>query len=224
MPQVGHDSLRAGLSSGYSDRLGFFQRADLRFALHDLTDPQDGYPDLAQIEFLSTRLRYNTDPDSLWLEHLDVVRVVSLAPVDAFIRQLSWKLGFGARTVRDESCRDCLAASFDLGGGYAVSLLDRPRTTAFLMADFEAQAAPKFEDRRFRLGVGPLGGLHVRLGERVSVLATGTWKHLVDYEPDRTYAAGVVAKVHLTRRISLSLEGAHVPTAWEGALGVLVYF
>jgi hypothetical protein len=224
MPQRGHGSMRVGLSAGYSDRLGHFQRADLRFALHDLTDPQDGYPDFAQIEFLSTRLRYNADPDSLWLEHVDVVRVVSLSPVDDFLRQLSWKVGVGARTVRDESCRDCLAASFDLGGGYAISLLDRPRTTAFLLGDVEALASPRFEDEKLRLGVGPLGGLQARIGERVSLLATGTWKHLVDHDPERTYAASLIAKVHLTPRLSLSVEGARVPTAWEGSAGFLLYF
>ncbi|HEX7124990.1 MAG TPA: DUF4105 domain-containing protein [Thermodesulfobacteriota bacterium] len=224
MPQVGHDSARAGLGFGWSDHLGPFERLDFRFALHDLTDPEAGYPDYAQIEFFSTRLRYNSDPDTLWLERFDAVRVVSLSPVTRFTRQFSWKIGFGAKTIRDESCRDCLAANFDLGGGYALTLLDRPRVVAFAMADVETVASPRLLDRRVRLGVGPLGGLHARIGERVSLLATGSWRYLIDYDPERTYEYSLTAKVHLTRWLSLGIEGARVPAAWEGALGAHVYF
>ncbi len=224
MPQVGHDSGRAGLTFGWSDDLGPFERLDFRFALHDLTDPEAGYPDYAQIEFFSTRLRYNPDPDSLWLERFDAVRVVSLSPVTTFNRQFSWKIGFGAKTIRDESCRNCLAGSFDLGGGYAVSLLDRPRVVAFAMADVETVASPRLLDHKFRLGVGPLGGVQARVGDRVSLLATGAWRYLVDYEPQRTYEYTLTAKIHVTRWLSLGVEGASVPTAWEGSIGAFVYF
>jgi hypothetical protein len=224
MPQVGHDSARAGLAFGWSDDLGPFERLDFRFALHDLTDPEVGYPDYAQIEFFSTRLRYNSDPETLWLERFDAVRVVSLSPVTTFNRQFSWKIGFGAKTIRDESCRDCLAASFDLGAGYALTLLDRPRVVAFAMADMETVASPRLLDHKFRLGVGPLGGLHARVGRRLSLLATGAWRYLVDYDPERTYEYSVTAKVHLTDWLSLGVEGSRVPNAWEGALGAYLYF
>ncbi|HEX7127458.1 MAG TPA: DUF4105 domain-containing protein, partial [Thermodesulfobacteriota bacterium] len=224
MPSAGHDSIRLGASAGYSDRLGFFQRLDFRFALHDLTDPSDGYPDHAQIEFGATRLRYNADPDTLWLEELALVRVASLSPITRFGRDPSWKFSVGAETVRDESCRDCLAGGFDVGAGYAVPLPGLPAATAFLTADAEALVSGEFVDRAFRFGIGPTGGLHARLGDRVSLLATGSWRYLVDFDPGRTYEYTITAKVHLTRRLSLGLEGSKVPDAWEGALGAYLYF
>ncbi len=223
MPSAGHGSFRLGTAAGYSDRLGFFQRLDLRFALHDLTDPEDGYPDDAQIEFLATRLRYNTDPDTLWLEELAAARVVSLSPITEFSRDASWRFSVGAERVRDESCRDCLAGGLDVGVGYAVPVPGLPVATVFLMADAGALVSDEFFDRAFRLGIGPTGGLHLRAG-RLSALVTGTWQHLFDYEPDRTYTVDLVSKLHLTKSVSIGLEGSRTVRAWEGALGLYLYF
>jgi hypothetical protein len=224
MPQVGHDSFRLGTSSGYSDELGFFQRLDFRFALHDLTDPVAGYPDGAQIEFAATRLRYNAERESVWLEELAVARVVSLSPVTEFDRAMSWKFAFGAKTVRDESCRDCLAGMLGVGVGYTVSLLGSPALAAFAMLETEAIASDELTDEHFRLGVGPSGGVHLRLGRRLSALASASWHHLVSYDPERTYRVELASKLHLSKGLSIGLEGSRTPDAWEGALGVYVYF
>ncbi|HEY6098640.1 MAG TPA: DUF4105 domain-containing protein, partial [Anaeromyxobacter sp.] len=56
-PELGHGSFRVGAGGGASSRDGVLAIVDFRLALHDLGDPPDGYPPLAQIEFLPTRLR-----------------------------------------------------------------------------------------------------------------------------------------------------------------------
>jgi hypothetical protein len=224
MPQVGHGSGRAGIASGYSDRLRFFERLDFRFALHDLVDPPEGYPKHAQIEFLSTRLRHNVEAHSVWLDDFALFRVVSLSPLTAFDRQLSWKVEAGATTIRDESCRDCLAGTFEVGGGLAQAFFESPGLIYFLTADAEVAASPGFRGSDVRLGVGPTGGVQLSLGRRFSSLATASWKYLALVDLDRSYEFGVTNRWHVTRAFSLSLEGRRYSTAWEGALGILYYF
>jgi hypothetical protein len=224
MPQVGHGSGRAGIASGYSDRLGFFEQLDFRLALHDLVDPPEGYPKHAQIEFLSTRLRHNVEAHSVWLDDFALFRVVSLSPLTAFDRQLSWKVEAGATTIRDESCRDCLAGTFEVGGGLAQAFFESPGLIYFLTADAEVAASPGFRGSDVRLGVGPTGGVQLSLGRRFSSLATASWKYLALVDLDRSHEFGVTNRWHVTRAFSLSLEGRRYPTAWEGALGILYYF
>jgi hypothetical protein len=130
----------------------------------------------------------------------------------------------GAETVRDESCRSCVAADVEIAAGYASAVPGLPGVTLFAMAEAEALASDELLDDHVRFGVGPQGGLHARLGSRVALLGTASWHHLVDYEPDRTYEARAVARVHLARNLSLALEGSHTPRAWEGGAGFYLFF
>src|SRR5439155_947132 len=101
-PQLAHGSARAGLAGGYADAMGGFAAIDWRLALHDLGDPARGYPELAQIEFLPTELRFYPRSQSVQLESFDLVKVISLHPMTLFDPALSWKMNAGAHRIRDD--------------------------------------------------------------------------------------------------------------------------
>jgi hypothetical protein len=223
-PQLGHGSMRTGLGGGASSRKGPLAVFDLRLALHDLADPPAGYPLLAQIEFLPIRLRYEPRANALGLEQGLLVDVVSLNDFGAFDHHVSWKARLGVTTVRDAGCPDCLAGVAALGGGIAKVLLG-DRLTAFATSDAELLGGPGLQGAggaRVRIGVGPSGGLRLRLGERLSVLAEGGWRWLPWSDPRATFDARLTARVHLGGW-SLWAEAARWPLESQMLLGALLF-
>ncbi len=146
-PHLGHGSFRMGLEYGYGIKTSHHARYQLRYALHDLLDPVMGYPSTAQIEFFNLTLRYNFVAKSFWVEDFSLIHVISLSPLSAFIKTLSWKVKFGAKTIRDSTCDGCLAGNFLLGGGYTLEPLTLLRSTEPLTLSpapsaLETQASP----------------------------------------------------------------------------------
>lgn len=225
-PDRGHGSLRVGLGGGASSETGPFATVDLRLALHDLGDPPAGYPELAQLEFLPTRLRYNGRARSLWLEEIFLARVASIAPMDRFDQPLSWKMKAGAETLRDGGCAGCLAASFETGAGATLAFLDE-RLALFALADTSLQAAPHLQGLRgspVRLGVGPSGGLRARLGDRLVVLGTASWHYLPLAATSTTYRLELGARIGFGRGFALGGQIVGTPLATEGSVAALGYF
>lgn len=225
-PEAGHASKRVGLGGGYSTGLGPFGTFDFRLALHDLADPARGYPELAQIEFLPTRLRYNTDHEKAWIEEIWAVRVLSLTSVDAFDLRPSFSIRLGAFTVRDGGCRDCVAGAAAVGGGLARSV-GSPAFTLFLLGEAELLGAPDLVGLGripLRLGAGPVGGVRLRLGERWTGVLSGNFQYLLEPVPRPTYSVSVVSRFHLSKEISVSFEGKRLPNAWEGLVAPQIYF
>jgi hypothetical protein len=173
-PELGHDSFRVGAGSGWSSKDGALALLQFRLALHDLGDPPDGYPPLAQIEFLPTRLRLAPRDGRAELDESWFVRVLSLNDVNRFDLRPSWRVQFGAATVRDAGCDACLAAGGELGAGFTkADLLGALDVYAGLDASLEwSPRLSGVDGRQIRPGIGPGGLLRLRLGKRAAVLGT----------------------------------------------------
>src|SRR5205814_7892806 len=137
--------------------------------LHDLGDPARGYPELAQIEFLPTQLRYYAGSQSVQLESFDLMKVISLHPMTLFDPALSWKMNAGAHRIRDDGCAGCLAFSGGFGSGLTLAT-SSDALALFAFGDVTLEASPDlrgiWQAHVLRVGIGPSGGMRLRLGER----------------------------------------------------------
>jgi hypothetical protein len=188
-PQLGHDSRRAGAFGGVDIDGRPFVQLEYRLTLHDLVDPADGYPDLAQLEWLPTRLRVRRDDDGsarLVVDHVSFLRLASMTAQDRFDRHMSWKLDVGATRYADAGCEGgdgCTAGKLQVGGGVAFGT---SWLTVFATADSLVAAGPELDGLRgspWRLGIGPAGGLRLRFTPRLAWLFTGEWIWLPGQEP-----------------------------------------
>lgn len=227
-PDAGHDSARIGPGFGYSQKGGSFYALDARLALHDLADASRGYPETAQIEFLPTRLRFWPGGRSPQVEDFSLVRVVSLTPLSRFDQQTSWKIRVGATRLRDTGCRDCFAGLVGGGGGLALGFFDN-RLLAFGTADLELLGSASLNHRGpgglpLRAGVGPSGGVRLRLADQLVFVGTGRWLWLPAQEGRSTWEAQGTLRWSYARNGALSLEGRKQPLALEGQLTSYFYF
>jgi hypothetical protein len=225
-PQLGHGSARLGVGAGASRDLGAFGALDLRVALHDLADPQEGYPELASIEFLPTRLRLYAGGGRVELEDLSLVRIASVNPLDRFDRKPSWTFRVGATTVRDAGCDRCLAGIGAIGGGLAATGL-LGGVDLLATADVDVEGAPSLsgiEGVGVRVGLGPSALLRVRAGPHLSLLASGGWRWLPGADPDRTWTGSVTLRFHVARDFSIALDARADPSDASASGFLLGYF
>jgi hypothetical protein len=222
-PDRGHGSMRAGVGGGGSTETGGFATFDFRLALHDLLDPAAGYPELAKLEFLPMRFRYNARARTLWLESAWIADVASVAPMDRFDQPLSWKMRAGAMTLRDAGCNGCLAGAFETGGGASIAFFDE-RLAFMATGDASVVATPHLQDRPVRLGVGPTGAMRARLGERIVFVGSAGWQYLPATTPRTLFKLEASLRIALPGGLALSAEFSRIPTATEIAAGTFLYF
>lgn len=225
-PELGHGSLRLGAGGGWSSKDGGLAVLDLRLALHDLGDPPDGYPPLAQIEFAPTRLRLAPRDERVELDESWLVRVLSLNDLSRFDLKPSWRVKFGAATVRDAGCDACLAGQAELGAGFTKAGV-LGAVDLYAGVDAAAEWSPHLagtSGSEVRTGAGPGGILRVRMGKRAVLLGDARWRYLFDAATDRTWDLRGALRVHLVPGLSLALEARRTPAADEGTATVLGYF
>jgi uncharacterized protein DUF4105 len=225
-PELGHGSFRVGAGGGASSRDGALAVVDLRLALHDLGDPPDGYPPLAQIEFLPTRLRLAPREGTAEIDESWIVRVLSLNDLSRFDLRPSWRVEFGAATVRDAGCAECLAAHGELGAGFTVANVLRV-ADLYAGADAALEWSPRLSGisgRQVRAGIGPGGLLRIRLGKRAALLGDARWRLLPGASPRETFDLRGQLRLHVARGLSLALEARRTPSADEATGVVLGYF
>jgi hypothetical protein len=223
-PELGHGSARMGAGGGWSSEEGGLLLLDLRLALHDLGDPPDGYPPLSQIEFLPVRLRLAPKVERAEVDEAWGVRIVVLNDLSRFELRPSWRVRFGAATVRDAGCDACLAGQVELGGGFAKVLgpLD-----VYGGADVVVEGSGHLEGwggSPLRVGAGPGGLLRLRLAPWAIVLADARYRWNVETAPRETWDLRAALRLHLSRTISLALEGRRVPSADEGTVAVQAFY
>jgi hypothetical protein len=224
----GHDSKRFGIAGGYRDPSAGFIALDFRLAMHDLADPSDGYPDLAQIDFLPTRLRVYPKHDGLRfaLEDFSVVSIVSLNSLSRFDLAPSWRFSIGARTLEHEGCTSCLAAKFRLGAGPAFAFADEA-ITLFLTIDTWVFSGPDvigIADKAVRAGLGPSPGLRIRFDPNLVWLLSGDLTWYPEQADPWIWQADSVLRFSYLHNQALSLELRARRDRREAQLFALTYF
>lgn len=159
-PASGHPTARVALSAGKA-RDAAYMSLRFRPAYHDLLDPPEGYRPGAHIDFLDGEARFDEDSQRLSLEHLAVVDIDSLAPLDAFFKPASWFFGFGWR----QAAVDGHGAFSDdehhgvayIDGGAGLSLALGGNALCYLQLGMDIEAG-RFLQEGWRTGIGPRTG------------------------------------------------------------------
>ncbi|MBF5041590.1 DUF4105 domain-containing protein [Aggregicoccus sp. 17bor-14] len=237
-PQRGNPNQRLAVSAGTSSRDGAFALYRFRFALRDLADPHEGYPELAQIEFVNLQLRGGLTSPRFALDELTLVRILSLTALDRFDRAPSWTARVGLDRIRDGGCpggpkKDCYAAGGEVGGGLAVTSFGGA-LTLFGLSEASLHAGPHLPGlfgTGLRPALGPHVGARLRLGTRATVVAGGRYQFFFEQPPGQKngvrqgWSADATARLHLTPALGLELAAQrHADGEREGTLGALVYF
>ena len=168
-PDLGQGSRKASLMVG-SGRADNFFELEFRPMLHDLLDNDEGYTQFSQIEAGRTRIRYSETKNNISLQELEVVNIVSLAPMDSILKSPSWLVQVGGVVPPDSTCPTCLSASIQGGIGLSTYLMPRIEnavTFAFLKMNVEDGAGTP---GNFRIGPSELVGFDARLGRKIKFL------------------------------------------------------
>jgi Domain of unknown function (DUF4105) len=226
-PQRAHGSLRLTLGTGITSQYrSNFDTLGFRLALHDLTDPPDGEPELSQLQFLDTRLRYDPGQRSFTLDRLTFAELVALNPLRRYERALSWRArAFGMR-LHDAACPDCFAHGLDLSLG-ATLATENEHLAVFVMADAYVAFSARLDGigaRFVRVGAGPLAGVRARLSSHTIALLTATWSYLPGADLKSSYDFRAALRGELGKDVALGFEGAAQPLSVEGLFASYLYF
>lgn len=170
LPETGHMPGRIGLGAGYRHDTPFVELT-LRPAYHSLMDADEGYSPHSQINFMEATGRYYTERNSVKLQKLTVVDIVSLAPRDEFFKPISWKVngGLSRRPFADGS--DRLFARFNTGGGMAWPVPGNG--VVYGMAEMDINVSDRLRDKAV-LGGGLSAGIIVTPVERWKAALSGS--------------------------------------------------
>jgi len=195
-PDLGHGSNRLALGGGVWKSRSFAE-LKLRPAFHHLQDPDAGYLEGSQIDFLNLVLRAYPEEGKAELHALDLINIVSLAPRDRIFQPVSWKVatGFLQKTFADGS--DHLIYNLNPGGGFTWNL---PGGVGYLFAESAGQLGGRFRDQ-FALGGGGSAGLLVRPHERWKLHLWG--RQLYFLAGDEPHREGIL---NLDQTLSLNAD------------------
>lgn len=226
-PHRSHGSMRVLFGTGMTSQYDTgFATLGYRVALHDLADPPDGEPELVQLQFLDTRVRYDYRRQRLTLDNLTFAELMALKPMSRFERHLSWRArGFGMR-LHDRGAPDGFGHGANVAIGAALATTNE-HAVVFLMADsfvlFSGQV-DGIAGSVVRAGVGPLAGVRLRLPADTVGLVTGTVSYLPGQALYGTFDVRASLRTRLATNVAMGLEGSAQPRAFELQLGSFLYF
>jgi hypothetical protein len=173
-PHEAHPTGRVAASLGGRRGAGGFQEVTLRPALHDVLSDDRGYGPGATLEMFPLTLRRWSRGPRVSLEKLGLIEVVSLTPLDRWVKQPSWKVALSLERREDSTRRapGPLTGRATYGRGVAVSA---PRGAWAVMADGDLGAGSDFRDG-YRAGAGVETRLAVRPLPAWRVLLEAGWR------------------------------------------------
>jgi hypothetical protein len=226
-PDRGHGSMRVTLGTGMTTQYGtHFATLGYRLVLHDLADPPDGEPELSQVQFFDTRVRYDPERSALTLDRLTFAEFFTLNPITRLEKALSWRVqAFGVR-LHDPDCPDGFAHGLDGSLGGTIATHDE-RVAFFVMADAYVAFSGSLDGLAgsfVRMGVGPFAGLRVRLPFETVGVVTGNVAYLPGERLRGTYDVRATLRSSLAHDVALGVEAAMQPLSVEASLNSYLYF
>jgi hypothetical protein len=226
-PERGHASKRFGFGGGARSPEDGFLAVDFRLAMHDLTDPSDGFPELSQLEFLPTRVRVwpVRRPARLTLDDFAIVKIVSLTSLNRFSLSPSWRFSVGARTLENAGCAECLATYAQVGVGPTVTFAD-DALALFAFLDTHVLAGDGLAgiaDTVARAGFGPSGGVRWRLDPDLIALGRAEWTWFPTQGDPRVWRIDATVRWSYATDQAISVEGRAFDDRLEAQLLLLLY-
>jgi hypothetical protein len=221
-PELGHGTSRLRLAAGVTEGIGGF----LEFSypsFHDLLDPPEGFPPHSQLELLTPTVRYYPDIRRLDLERFEAVRLISLSPLDAFVKKPSWQVNVGYQTLWDLECRLCHWVRAEVGTGVALQIGRDDHNVAYVLFNMEAGLAKNF-DPDFRLSPGVMVGSIIQLFPPWRVHLSTSLYYPVVGGRSFYYRNFLRQHVVITRDLGLRLELNQFRATIEGLAALQIYF
>jgi hypothetical protein len=208
-PGQGHSSSRISLGGG-ADRGQPFIEAGVRPAYHSLDDPNDGYLEGAQIQFMNTAVRYYPKQELARLERLNFIDIVSLSEYERIFKRISWKVNAGLEQIQNKQGDDVLAFRVNSGGGIALDTGILGLTYALI--EFEGNLGQGLADW-YAVGTGFSAGFIKKIGSRVQLHLNGKsiWYPLG--EKRYVLRGESIASFSLNRNNSLEAVFSHSDTS-----------
>lgn len=162
---------------------GFLQRGDHsrlslggRLGLHDVLDPEGGYPDGFLVDLFRLRLTVGLEAGDkkLRLDEFQLAELLSLYPVNSLDPQISWNLRIGTGTRLDFGEHDSLGTIFEGGPGYALKF-GNGDLWLYGLGLFTGEILPN-TPKGGRYGVGGEAGLKAKLGRVFQLKAESRYR------------------------------------------------
>jgi hypothetical protein len=115
----------------------------------------------------------------------------------------------GSRSY-DAGCHGCFSGLGQVGAGFTVQPFGFLTLFALASATLQAPVDTGLLDT-LRVGVGPWGGLRLRLGEQLSLLGTGGWSYLPGQDPRQTWYVDGQLRVGYYKNFGFGVEGQVFP-------------
>mgnify|MGYP003383966823 FL=1 len=142
-PDQGHSSRRMGLRYG-SEGSGQYLQFDFRWAYHGLYDPDGGFMEGAQLEFLAPSFRFYPKENNWQFEGINFVGIISAPARNYFIRPFSWKASASLRRYQFDDNERPLTADFKTGAGLSYELANDVAVSVFV--DTQLLLTNEFDD------------------------------------------------------------------------------
>ena len=217
-------SQRLSLTEGYDQDQGGYNRMEYRFALHDFSDPQEGYPELTQWEIGKLAARYTYRDSSLLLDEVTAIRVTSLTPLTDFDRQFSWEVRLAGQRFYDNVCDHCFGGVLEFGAGFAGKFFGgedtRGAVTYYLLAEGEVLTGSAFTGAHFRPGLGPTAGLRVQVSEALIGVFRGGYRYRFLDGPHDSYFGEGTVRWGFMHGWSLEVSALMYPDPQQASAGV----
>lgn len=222
-PHAGHETARVDFGLGGLDGAGF---AELRIrpAYHDILDPPAGYTEGAEINMFALALRYHED-DSIQLEGLELLDILSLSPRTQFFKPLSWQINVALQ--REWILPDESPLTFSLRTGAGPSYALGHTALIYAMAGAGLLVTDELP-RELVLGAGPAAGIVWRVtpnwSAQVSASALyfpgGLDQALVEYSLEQNFALSADWGL----RLRIARQGVWPHATTEAQLSLNRYF
>ena len=149
-PNEGHLPGRVSLGGGYAID-SFFTEIGWRPAYHDIDDPLTGHKNGVQLNLLDIKGRYYQKNNTISLQKLRLLDIISLAPQTTFFKPLSWKLNTGLEQQILRDGDEHLV--YRINGGSGVAFNNKLTGITYGMIDVDFIAGDQLE-KKVNLAIG----------------------------------------------------------------------
>ena len=201
-PDQGHSSRRIGLRYGSEDS-GQYLQFDFRWAYHDLYDPDGGFMDGAQLEFLAPSFRFYPKENNWQFEGINFVGIISAPARNYFIRPFSWKASASLRRYQFDDNERPLTADFKTGAGLSYELANDVAVSVFV--DTQLMLTNEFDDSA-ALGFGASTEIIYTLTDKWKAGLHAELMQYVEGVSQTSYSLGGKLRLSLDKNSAAVLE------------------
>ncbi len=229
-PDLGHGTARSGIAHGWRSGGQRYIHLAQRFSLHDLLDPQTGYPEYGWIElfhFAGNIMYSGPRRPVIEIDEITFARIMNLSPLARFEKPVSWRVRVGEAALYDRACTwNCPAAVLDGGAGLTLAWGGvRSSLAVYGFLDGELLASP-WLDSKFpvTLGAGPAAGLRLKVMSQWTVGAESGIRYRLGMKSAWNPSALVETRWSWKDRWAVNLKGTTNPRQWDLSTGIFYYF